>query len=148
MNWGTYITPATAFGAVGAASAAYTLISNYRRRRRERVIEFREDEEHKYDEHFRLIMTTLEEPALKERIMDIIVSSDRVRARMRDDARAVFIEELASSPEFERLREAVDEVKGGMNKIEAVFIAVGMRNVVQPSKPLDDTLPIRNPGKK
>lgn len=134
------------FSVIGALVALHGALDVRRKRKREVREQEWKDAEREKSERVELVMSLLHKEEFRERIVDIVISDQRIRANFRDEARSTFIEELATTPAFEDLCHAVEIVRSGMQKIEDIFIQVGVGKIVPRSNP--ELMQIKKPEEK
>lgn len=80
----------------------------------------------------RLLTTITSSEQFRNRVVEIVVSSDRIEAKMEGQARSVLLAELPDSETAQELKYAMQELGRGIREIEAIFIRAGMRNALDP----------------
>jgi len=81
----------------------------------------------------RLLTTITASEQFRNRVVEIVVSSDRIEAKMEGHARSVLLAELPDSETAQELKHAMQELGRGIREIESIFMRAGMKHA------LDDT---------
>lgn len=81
-------------------------------------------------EEVRLLTTLTSSTTFRDRVVEIVVSSDRIEAKMEGQARSVLLAELPNSETAQELKAAMQDLGRGIREIESIFMRAGLKNVL------------------
>jgi len=93
----------------------------------------------------RLVSTVTESDKFRDRVVEIVISHDRIEAKMDGVARAVVFEELPDNETVAALRKGVETLQKNVESLQGIFMHAGVQRMLSGSyenKPMDQ-IPIR-----
>lgn len=88
------------------------------------------------EEHIEFALRVLDRSDVREKIVDVIIGSNRARGVFRDDSRSVVTEVLADSP----LNDMIRDIREGLNRLQDYMLAQAAASQNPPAQVSSDPM--------